>query len=118
MNKRLRNDLILLFSVLLIGIILFIFWSFNSKKQGKYAIIYHGEEIVAKLDLYKSQEITVSGDISDLVIVINYGEVYVKESGCQNQICVHMGKKSLENETITCMPNRITIIIKCGDIDA
>lgn len=115
MNKRLRNDLILLLSLLLIGVTLFLFWNFNTKNQGKYAVVYHGEEVVAKLDLYKSQTITVEGDISKVVIVVNYGKVYVKESGCVNQICVHMGEKSLENESITCLPNRITIIIKCGD---
>lgn len=118
MNKRLRNDLILLFSILLIGAVLFIFWYFNTKNQGKYAYIYHKEELILKLDLYKSQEVTVEGDISPMVIVVDYGKVYVKESGCENQICVHMGEKSMENETITCMPNQITIIIMWGDDSA
>ena len=53
-----------------------------------------------------------------MVIVVDYGKVYVKESGCENQICVHMGEKSMENETITCMPNQITIIIMWGDDSA
>ena len=117
MNKRLRNDLILLASILLIGVILFIFWKINAKNHGKTAIVYHGEEIVLELDLYKNQEVTVDGDISKVVIVVNYGKVYVKESGCLNQICVHMGEKSLENETITCLPNRITIVIRDGGIN-
>ena len=114
MNKRLRNDLILLFICLSVGVILFILWRTNYKRVGKTAVVYHGEEVVLELDLYKNQEVSVEGDISIVVIVVNYGKVYVKESGCENQICVHMGEKSLENETITCLPNRITIIIRDG----
>ena len=115
MNKKIRNDLFLGLFVFLICIVMIMVWFLNTRKKGKIVEVYHGEEIVATLDLYKSQSITVKGDISEIIIVVSYGKVYVKESGCPNQICVNTGAKSLENERITCLPNRITILIKGGD---
>ena len=115
MKKRLRNDLLLISFVLLLALGLFIGWYFNTKNKGKTVLVYHDDKIVATLDLYKKQTITVKGDISDVVIKTDYGYVWVYESGCNNQICVNMGKKSNENETITCLPNKIYITIVGGD---
>jgi hypothetical protein len=118
MKKRLRNDLILILFVLILGFGLFIGWYLNTRNKGKTAIVYHKDEVVAELDLYKNQTITVEGDISSVVIVVNYGKIWVKESGCPNHICIEMGKKSHENETITCLPNQIYIVIVGGDSNA
>ena len=115
MNKRLKNDLFLILALLSICLIIFMVWVFNPKKEGKKALVYHNEELIMSIDLYKNQTVYVEGDVSSMTIVVNYGKIYVKESGCYNQICVHMGEKSMENETITCLPNHITIIIKAGD---
>ena len=115
MNKRLRNDFILLFGILFIAGVLFSFWFFSFKKEGKKAVVYHGENIILTLDLYKKQRVTVDGDISKVTLEVNYGNVSVIESGCPNQICVHTGEKSKEHDVITCLPNRITIVITGGD---
>ena len=115
MNKRLRNDCILLVGILFIVGVLFSFWFFSFKKEGKKAVVYHGENIILTLDLYKKQRVTVNGDISKVIIEVNYGNVSVVESGCPNQICVHTGEKSKEHDVITCLPNRITIVITGGD---
>lgn len=112
--KRLRNDLILISFVLLLSLGLFLGWYFNRGK-GKTVIVYHNDEVVYKADLYKKQTITVKGDISDVVIKIDYGYVWVEDSLCNNHICMNMGKKSHENETITCLPNKIYITIVGGD---
>lgn len=109
--KKFRNDLILILFVLILSLSLFLGWYFNSKNKGKTAVVYHGDTKVLELDLYKKRTVVVKGDISDVVIKVDYGSVYVSESGCENHICINMGKKSHANETITCLPNKIYIVI-------
>ena len=107
-----RNDIILI-GILILGIVsLFIFNYFRQENTDlPYVNIYHGDKIVYSVPLEKNDEIRVNGDISEVVIVIKNGRVSVKESGCDNQICVHEGEKSHVNDTITCLPNRIYIRI-------
>ena len=116
--KRYKFDLIMILSILGICLIALGIWFSLGKDNGKKAIVYHGDTIVAELDLAKSQRITVDGDISKLTIVVSYGKVYVSESGCENQICVHSGKKSKENETITCLPNKVYVIVIGGEYES
>ena len=80
MNKRLRNDFILLFGILFIAGVLFSFWFFSFKKEGKKAVVYHGDNIILTLDLYKKQRVTVDGDISKVTLEVNYGNVSIVES--------------------------------------
>ena len=105
-----RNDIILIISILLISLILFFFFSFN-KAKGRIAYIYHNEEIIMRLDLNIDKEVKVTGDISDMIIIVNEGKIHVEYSGCSNQICVNEGEKEYENEVITCLPNHIIIKI-------
>lgn len=105
-----RNDIILIASILLISLILFFIFVFN-KDKGKVAYIYHNDEVIMKLDLNNDQEVKVTGDVSDMIIIVNNGKIHVEYSGCSNQICVNEGEKELSNEVITCLPNHIIIKI-------
>ena len=107
-----RNDIILI-GILIIGIVsLFIFNLFRENNTDlPYVNIYHEDKILYSVPLEQNKEIVVNGDISEMTIIIKNGKVWVKESGCENQICVHEGEKSHMNDTITCLPNKIYIKI-------
>ena len=111
MNHKLRNDIILIVSltILLVSACLIIF--FLSKK-GKYAEIRNGDEVILKVPLDEDKEYVVEGKISEVKIVVKNGEVYVKESGCPDKICIEMGKISKTNDKpIYCAPNEILIVV-------
>lgn len=107
-----RNDIILII-ILLAGIIALFVFSFvrNNSDGVPYVNIYKEDKILYSVPLEKNDVIEVDGEISNMVIVIKNGRVHVEYSGCDNQICVHEGEKSHENEMITCLPNKIYIRI-------
>ncbi len=107
---KIRNDIILIAIILTIALAFFLIYFFN-RKDGKKALIYHDDELILEVDLKKDNEYSINGDISNMIIVVNNGKIAVKESGCQNQICVNTGSIMYTNEVITCLPNHIYIRI-------
>lgn len=107
-----RNDIILIAFILAGIIALFVFF-FIRRGSGNnlYVNIYHEDKILYSLPLDKNEKIEINGDVSKMIIIIKNGKVHVDYSGCDNQICVHEGEKSYENEMITCLPNKVYIRI-------
>lgn len=50
-------------------------------------------------------------ELEHLTVVIENGQVYVADADCPDKVCQHTGKISRENQTIVCLPNRVTITI-------
>ncbi len=51
------------------------------------------------------------GTDRNLVMTIEDGQVWMKESSCPDQICVHTGKISKNGDFIACLPNAVIITI-------
>lgn len=114
MNHKLRNDIILIVSLLLIaGISLILFFSCSSKDD-LYLEVYYKEEQVLKISLDENNEYEVSGDISTIRIKVFDKDVWVVESECEDQICVHQGHMNRAGQTITCLPNKVYLKIVGG----
>ena len=75
---------------------------FLNRSNGKRALIYHDSELILEVDLNTDREYIVKGDISSMIIVVNDGGIFVKESGCPNQTCVNEGSIMYTNEVIAC----------------
>lgn len=108
---KIRNDIILIAIILVIVGALFLVYFLN-RSNGKRALIYHDSELILEVDLNTDREYIVKGDISSMIIVVNDGGIFVKESGCPNQTCVNEGSIMYSNEVIACLPNHIYIKIK------
>lgn len=61
--------------------------------------------------------LTVEGASGPVEVEISDGTVRVAESGCPDQICVHTGAVSHAGATIACVPNRVVIRIRGGEVD-
>ena len=111
MNHKLRNDIILIVSIviLLVSVCLIIF--FTSKK-GKYAEVRKDDKVIMKIPLDEDKEYIVEGKISEVKIVVKNGGVHVEESGCPDKVCIKMGTISKTNDRpIFCAPNEILIVV-------
>ena len=64
-----------------------------------------------KYPLNVDKEIIIKGYTGNLVVQIENKKVRIKESNCQNQICVKTGWISKTGDIIVCAPNRVTVII-------
>lgn len=120
-NKRLRNDIILICSVIVFTLIILVAITLINK-TGSEVIIEQNSKQVAVLDLNKDQEYNLynsGGKICNTVIIKN-GEAYMIYADCKDKICVNHNKISKNNESIICLPNKVIVTVtnsKNNDVD-
>lgn len=108
MNK-VRNDIILVLSLIFIAVIGIIFLNAFSTKDNLKALVYCEDELILEIDLSKDDEYDIKGKISDIKIRVENNSIQIIESKCNDQTCVHQGKINSTNQTITCLPNQVYI---------
>ena len=113
-KKTLRNDLILIGSLLLVAIISLVILLSTRIKDNLVAKVYVQDTIVETIDLSKKDEkdYTVHGINGDLTIHTRDGAVCVSKSNCPHQDCVNMGYVSVSNRPIICAYNAVYIVIE------
>ena len=88
-------------------------FAFKSNEKGKQvSVSYPGADLVYSLDT--DREVTIESNGHTLVLVINDGEAYIKESDCRDQYCVKAGKISKVGEKAVCAPARLVVKITDG----
>ena len=113
-KKTLRNDIILIASLLLVAVIsLIVVFSTRSKSQ-TIAKIYVQNDLVETIDLSKKEEkdYYIDGTNGLLHIHTKDGAIAVVESNCPHQDCVKMGYVSVSNKPIICAYNQTYIVIE------
>jgi hypothetical protein len=90
----------------------FISFKSISAKAGRTVVIEEANEVFGTYPLSEDRVIEVPGILGVSTVVIENGEVYMKDSPCPNKVCIDMGRKSKKGDTIICIPNRIYITIK------
>lgn len=111
---------ILLFSLLLLGCILAVFFLRGSGKTGCTAQILSGGVCVKTIDLTAVETpytFTVEGAGGSNQIRVEPGRIRVSEADCPDKICVHTGYIHAPGIPIVCMPNKLVVRI-VGDAPA
>ncbi len=103
---RTRRDLILIFSLLAIGLSLFLLLRLTAAEGERVAIVLENTT-VAEYPLAVDGEFPLLGGKN--VLVIENGEAYMKESLCPDHLCERMGRISKVRERIVCLPHRLTV---------
>ncbi len=110
-NKRLRNDIILICSVIVFTLIILVAITLINK-TGSEVIIEQNSKQVAVLDLNKDQEYNLyNGDKICNTVIIKNGEAYMIYADCKDKICVNHNKISKNNESIICLPNKVIVTV-------
>ena len=114
MKKQIRNDLILIFSLVAVIAISFLAVFLTRKKSNLVAKIYVQNELKYAIDLYKSedQEFEVEGAKGKVTVSIKNHSIGVIEANCPHQDCVHTGYVKESNRPIICAYKQIYIIIE------
>lgn len=117
MNKKLlRNDLIVIGSLLLATIVAIVcVFSFRMKKN-LIAKIHVQNEVVETIDLSKKEEkdYLIKGINGYLTVHTHDGAIAVVHSNCPHQDCVKTGYVKTSNKPIICAYNGVYIIIEGG----
>ncbi len=112
-KKKLRNDIILIVSLLLVAVITLIVVLVNRTKNNLVAKVYVQDQIVETIDLSikEDKEYVIDGLKGKVHIHTHDGGIAVTESNCPHQDCVHMGYVKETNRPIICAYNAVYVII-------
>jgi len=113
------------FDLVLIAALLFFagFWwvlgALDSREPSGVQI-YNAQGIYREVPLRQDAEIRVPGPLGESLVEVRSGRVTMVWSPCPNKLCMHMGEAHRPGESIVCVPNRVSVVIRSpqSDIDA
>ena len=109
LSKRYIYDIILIAVLLIVSLSLF-FILFKKEGRGKTAVVYLENDIVAEYPLDKDGEYELNGGTNTLKI--EGGKAYMLYAECPDGWCKNQGTIYISGERITCLPNRVMIVIR------
>lgn len=80
-----------------------------TKKDGDYVVVKVDGNEVARYSLTQDGEYSLNGGTN--VLRIENGKAYLVSANCPDHLCVKQGKIDQSGETITCLPNRLTVTV-------
>ena len=107
-RKKIFNDTILIFCLLLFALSVF-FAVRLTQRAGAFALVKVDGKTVMTLSLSDNGEYSVNGGTN--TVVVEDGTAYMKDASCPDRLCVSQGKKHRSGERIICLPNRVEIEI-------
>ena len=116
-GKKKSWDLLLIGGCLLLSAVLYLLFHFGSEAGAGVSVCVNGEEI-ARYGLYENGEYPLNGGTNTLVI--ESGEAWLSHANCPDSLCVKQGKIHANGQTITCLPNKLTVTVygsKASEVD-
>ena len=111
-NKRYFYDVILIALLLIVFLSLY-FFVYKKDDTGAVAIVYLENEVIGEYPLSLDGEYSLNGGTN--IIKIEDGEAYMLYANCPDGWCKNQGKIAILGERITCLPNRVMIVIEGGE---
>ncbi len=106
-----KNDIILLFCILIFSAILFCVLFFALNGHGAVAVIRIDGEEYARLPLNEDTELSVVTEHGTNLVVIKEGQAFISDADCKDRVCVRTGVAS-EMRSVVCAPHRLTLTIE------
>ncbi len=112
-SKPLRViDVIVIAAVVVIALLLSVLSVILAEKGSIVEISVRG--VVSEYPLDVDREVIIDGV---LTVVILGGEVYIKDSVCEDRVCEHNGRISRVNQKLVCLPGEVIVTVKgTGDV--
>lgn len=111
-----KGDKIVLASIIVISLVLFFLTGQTLREaQNKYVSVQISGREVQKISLKKEKELreyNFKTKLGTNKVLVKDGKVWVQESNCPDQICVHMAPIEKVGETIICLPHEFLVEIK------
>lgn len=113
-KKKLRNDIILIVSLLLIAVVSLVLININANRTNLVASISVQNNVVEKVDLSRNEEkdFYIKGLKGEVHVHSKDGAIAIVESNCPHQDCVKMGYIKESNHPIICAYNAVYIVIE------
>lgn len=111
-KKRLRNDIILIASLLIVAVVSLV-CVLSTRRKDQFAKVYCQNDLVLNIDLSKKEnkDYEIQGLKGMMTIHTEDGYICVSKSSCPHQDCVRMGRVNVSNRPIICAYNAVYIVI-------
>lgn len=112
-NRRRRNDLVLLTGCLLAALVLGGLWLLL-RQGGRFVVVEQSGRETARYALGEDRTERIESEGGYNLLVIEGGEVYLREADCPNLLCVKTGKIRYAGQSIVCLPHKLAVRIVGG----
>ncbi len=107
-----KRDLILIGAILLVAVAALALFALTGE-EGAYVIVRVDGVQVARYALTQDGEYQLNGGTNTLCI--QDGKAYLTYADCPDLLCVKQGRVSINGQTITCLPNKLTVTVYGAD---
>ena len=108
-----KRDIVLAAVLLILGVTGVLIVKYGLK-SGNTADVYIDDKLVQTIDLSVDDEYTFQTDKGSNTVEVTNGAVSMKSADCPDKVCVRMGTKNRNGETITCLPHKLVIEVHGG----
>jgi len=108
-----KRDIVLAAVLLILGVTGVLIVKYGLK-SGNTADVYIDDKLVQMIDLSVDDEYTFQTDKGSNTVEVRNGAVSMKSADCPDKVCVRMGTKNRNGETITCLPHKLVIEVHGG----
>lgn len=106
-----KRDLILVLFIISASLIAMLCIQLFSKK-GNVAYVYIDNRLVDTISLNSACEKEYTTDDGSNRVTVKDNSIRIEAADCPDQVCVNMGFKDRDGETITCLPHKLIIEVK------
>ncbi len=108
-----RGDIALIVGCLLAALVCCGLWLLLRKDGAAVIVEQEGRE-TARYALSEDRTVRIEGQGGYNLLVIEGGEVYLREADCPTKLCVKTGKIRYAGQSIVCLPHRLAVRIVGG----
>ncbi len=108
-KRSIRYDVFLIVILLSLSLCALLIM-YLSKRDGTNVCVEINGEQVAQYSLSEDGEYALNGGTN--ILRIESGEAYLVYADCPDKTCVHSGKIKYVGQSIICLPNKVTVIVK------
>lgn len=111
-DKKKRNDIILIISIIIISFFCFAAYKLYFNKFGKFVTIKVDGKVISSYPIDIDKTVTIKGvNGGKNILKISGGSADMIEADCRDHTCVKKHSIKYEGETIVCLPHKIVISI-------
>ena len=109
-----KKDILIIVGILFIAFISFLVIELT-KDEGAYVVVRVDGVEVGQYPLDLDGEYSLNGGTN--ILHIKDGKAYLVDAKCPDKLCVNQGSIDKGGETITCLPNKLTITVYGAEAD-
>lgn len=114
-RKRVLLDGALIAFFIVVSLVLFLI--FGNRSEGDSVIVQVEGREFGTYDLGRNGRYILNGGTN--ILIVEDGKAWLEDADCPDKLCVRQGKIHRNGETITCLPNKLTVTVAevRGEVD-